>query len=784
METLSNTVRLLYEQAVVEARNMDSRAIEPEHLCLALFKMPEIIALPDDHEIYRKIKRTELEGEMAAITVIWKQRGFAPAEARTMLRRLLKYHLEEESGFQAQRSQRCETAFQLAMELGQAVNSGEIRCGDLLNALLLQESAALDDLLDAMRVERCDLMTCPEMRVHSPEMLQPELPLVIHTPTPVLDSCSRDITIMASRGQLPPLIGRRQEILKMARALVQHKKSSLILVGEPGVGKTCLVEGLASLIESADVPALLYGHRIVELNLGAVVAGTKYRGEFEDKLRQILDEAAEDPYLVLFIDEIHTIIRAGDSEGGLTAGNILKPALSRGTLKLIGATTTREYRRFLSRDTAIQRRFQLIWVEEPGLDESVEILRGLVPGFHEHYNLEIPEQLVSKAVELSQRHLPDLRLPDKAIDLLDQSCAAATIRSLSTARQEPVSTLPLEIMQAVLSERCQIPLEELSEEEGARLLRMEDYIKRRVKGQDQAISRICRSLRAARLRLTNRERPCVFFLAGPTGVGKTELARALAAFLFHDEKHLLRFDMSEYKEKHSLARLIGSPPGYAGYDDEGQLTGAVRNRPFCVLLFDEIDKAHPHVYDLFLQILDAGRLTDGQGRLVSFSECIIIFTSNAGSDRFPGHCQGSHAVGFVPSPDDSRQAAGKARVLEAVQELFRPEFVNRLENIIIFNELSLEAVEEILDKIVAGVNLLLADKKIHLVLDAKARSYIINQGYSPKFGARELERTFTRLVTEPLAASILKRTVLTQQMVKVALEDERISLKPCCCMAV
>jgi ATP-dependent Clp protease ATP-binding subunit ClpC len=624
-----------------------------------------------------------------------------------------------------------------------------------------------------------------------------------------LERYSVDLTRMAREGMLDPLIGREDELQRVMQVLVRRTKNNPVLIGEPGVGKTAIVEGLAQKIASGDVPELLKGKRLLALDLTAMIAGSKFRGEFEERLKTVLEEVKRArKEVILFIDEVHTVVGAGAAEGAMDAGNILKPALARGELQCIGATTLDEYRK-IEKDQALERRFSPVYVDQPSVEDSIKILHGLRPRYEEHHGLRITDEAVEAAVRLSSRYISDRFLPDKAIDLMDEAASrvrlavfnlppelrdmqarleqmeqemedasartdyetAARIKAekvvlekeFEQKRTEWLSNHKIdevvdeEDIAEVVSKWTGIPVKRMVEEEMTRLLDMEKELHRRVVGQHEAIEAVSDAIRRSRAGLRDPKRPMgSFIFVGPTGVGKTELARALAEYLFGSEDAIVRVDMSEYGERHTVARMIGSPPGYVGYDEGGQLTEAVRRRPYQVVLFDEIEKAHPEVFNVLLQVLDDGRLTDGHGRTVDFRNTLIIMTSNVGTQFLPKH----QGFGFKPQGfNDEDQREVQKRVDEALKQTFRPEFLNRIDDVIIFRHLTLDELKQIVDIQVSDLAGRLALSGVGLKLTDAAREHLAEVGYDRQFGARPLKRAIQREVETPLSRRLLRGDV-------------------------
>lgn len=583
----------------------------------------------------------------------------------------------------------------------------------------------------------------------------------------VLDRFGTDLTRRAADGELSPVVTRDDEIARLTEALCRRIKSNPVLVGDPGVGKTAIVEGLAQKIVAGAVPARLRGKTLFSLDLSAIVAGSRYRGDFEEKMREVLGEVSGRDDIVLFVDEIHTLVGAGGGEGSIDAAHMLKPMLARGEIQLIGATTFGEYRKYLERDAALERRLQPIEIAELSVERTMEVLEALRPGFEAYHGVRIAGSAQTAAATLAKRYIADRLLPDKAIDLIDQAAARA---SLSGAGPKEVRE---ENIAEIVSGLTGVPLTTLTESESAKILRMEAELHRRVVGMDHVIESVTRSVRRMRARLKTPGRPAgSFIFAGPTGVGKTELAKALGEFLFDDRDGLIRFDMSEFGEAFSSSRLVGSPPGYVGYDDGGELTEAVRRRPFSVLLFDEIEKAHGDVFNLLLQVLEDGHLTDSHGRAVDFTNCIVILTTNLGSREIAGR-----SVGFGPESEAETDTRSKSMVIHELKSHFRPEFLNRFDDILVFPRLTREEVLQIVDRRAADLRARLGELGIALEMTSAARKYLAAKGFDRELGARPLRRLMEREVEDVIAEMLLRGELTRGATVQVETDPDSRALR-------
>lgn len=646
--------------------------------------------------------------------------------------------------------------------------------------------------------------------------------------TPLLDKYGRDLNILAQEEKIDPVIGRNREIERVIQILSRRTKNNPILIGEPGVGKTAVTEGLAQRLINGNIPKVLASKHIISLNMASLVAGTKYRGDFEDRLKKIIDEIIENKNIILFIDEMHTLIGAGAAEGSMDAANILKPALSRGEIQVIGATTLKEYKKYIEKDSALERRFQTIMVNEPSVEDAISILKGIRNKYEEFHCAKITDEAIKAAVKISQRYITDRFLPDKAIDLMDEASAKVRLKTvniptnisqleqkiqdLKKAKEKAIDNQDYELAATIRDQEIQIkeelataktawetqnnaqiavteediadvatlwtgiPVKRLVAKEADRLLHIEDIIHKRVVGQNEGVNAVAKAIRRARAGLKDPKRPIGSFLfLGPTGVGKTELARSLAEAIFGDESAMIRFDMSEYMEKHTVSRMLGAPPGYIGYDEGGLLTNAVRRKPYAVILLDEIEKAHPDIFNILLQVLDDGRLTDSQGRTVDFKNTVIIMTSNAGA--FKLQPQKTNTMGFTVNEDKQIKQNAKKIVMDEVKRQFKPEFLNRIDEIIIFEPLTDKELTQIVTLLLNDVQKRLAEMDIELIIKDEVKSYLLKHGTDTIYGARPLKRAVQRYLQDPLAEQLLQKNIKSMQKIIVDCVEDKLTFK-------
>ena len=725
---------------------------------------------------------------------------------------------------------RAKKVIELAVDEARRANHSYIGTEHLLAGLLREGEGVASGVLESLGV------TLDKVRTETQRVLSQNVPAAAQgrARTPTLDQMGIDLTRAAREGNLDPVVGRGTERDRIIQILSRRTKNNPVLIGEPGVGKTAIIESLAQHMDDGAVPDTLRGKRLLTLDMGSLVAGTKYRGEFEERLKKIIDEIRSSKNCVLFIDEIHTIVGAGAAEGAVDAANILKPSLQRGEIQVIGSTTPNDYRKYVERDSALERRFQPVRVDEPSVDETTQILKVLRKKYEDHHNLKIGDDALESAANLAARFIPDRYLPDKAVDVIDEASSRVRIRATSqplslaeTQRilqsvrrekddaiggqnfqyaaelrdrelrlteqleeqelewkdeqeeEEEETTVTREDVAEVISMWTGIPVRKLAVEETERLLHMEDELHKRIMGQDEAIVNISKAVRRARAGVKDPRRPMgVFLFLGPTGVGKTELVRTLSDFMFGSEDSMIRLDMSEFMERHTVARLIGSPPGYIGFEDGGQLTEAVHRKPYCTILLDEIEKANPEVFNILLQIFDNGQLTDAKGRAVDFRNSIIVMTSNLGSDLI----RRENAMGFATKSDDAKTEEQayermKDKVLEEVKRFFRPEFLNRIDSTIVFHSLNRQHILSIVSLQLGEVELQLLEKHISLEVTDEAKEYLAEKGYDPNFGARPLRRLIQDEVEDQLSEEILGGRLNAGDVAHVDIEDGKIVVK-------
>ncbi len=788
-------VRKVLAMAREEAARLHHEYVGTEHILLGLIREGEGVAAAvlnnlsvDLEEIQQKIEETVKKGKAA-----------------------------QASGPDLPYTSRAKKVLELAMGEARELNHSYVGTEHLLLGLLREEKGIAAQVLSeaGVNLEAARAETLRLLGTELPQGGTPGQPSVVPQPavakgekkskTPALDHFCRDLTTLAAEGQLDPTIGRFKEIERVMEVLSRRKKNNPVLIGEPGVGKTAIVEGLAQMIANNTCPDSLRDHRVLSLDMAAVIAGTKYRGQFEERLKAVMNEIAQNKQIILFIDELHTLVGAGAAEGAIDASNMLKPALARGELQCVGASTLNEYRKYIEKDGALERRFQTVVVDPPSIDETVEILKGLRAKYEDHHRVTIPDETLVLAAKLSERYITDRFLPDKAIDVIDEAGARARLSAqvpppevadLKTkleavnaekdaavrdqnferaaalrdserelqgqirARQEEWETrrqsirpvLGEEEIAFIVGRWTGIPVTRLQEAETARLLRMEEELHSQVVAQEAAIKAIARAIRRSRAGLKDPRRPIgSFIFCGPTGVGKTELARALAKFLFADSAALIRVDMSEYMEKFSVSRLIGAPPGYVGYEDSGTLTKAVRRKPYSVILLDEIEKAHPDVFNILLQVLDEGHLTDNYGRVIDFKNTVVIMTSNVGAKDITKN----RTLGFGTNDVISDFDRISEKVKEELQHAFNPEFLNRLDDVIVFHPLSKEHIAQIVTILLNEVQKRLGDEALTLKLTDGAIEFLVKNGYDVAYGARPLKRAIQRWIEDPLSEKIL-----------------------------
>ncbi|MBU0671475.1 MAG: ATP-dependent Clp protease ATP-binding subunit, partial [Candidatus Margulisbacteria bacterium] len=766
------------------------------------------------------------EGEPIAIKTLEHFKLDANTVKERLEESLSGQAVEKKTGLEAPFNAQVKKVIELAWDEARALGHSYVGVEHLFLGIIREGSGATGQILAEFGITIASAKNRIVAILGEVSFQQRKMPRT--SQTPILDSFSRDLTSQAREKKLDPVIGRAKEIERVTQILSRRKKNNPVLIGEAGVGKTAIVEGLAQRIVTANVPPPLLGKRLVTLDLGLLIAGTRYRGEFEERMKKVIDEVTKAEQVILFIDELHTLIGAGAAEGAMDAANILKPALARGELQVIGATTIDEFRKRIESDPALERRFQSVMVDEPSVLETIEILKGLRERYEDFHRVKITDDALVSAARLSARYIADRHLPDKAIDLIDEAASKVMLKSsvappelieimkeiekvktqktkavenqefesaaqlrdkeeklrleyegaakkMSGLTREGYPEVNSDVIAQVVSSWTRVPVTQLTSEETERLLKMEGEMKQHVVGQDEAVSVISRSIRRARAGLKDPRRPIgSFIFLGPSGVGKTELAKRLAEFLFGDMDALVRIDMSEYLEQHTISRMIGSPPGYVGFGEGGQLTEPIRRRPHSVVLFDEIEKAHPNVMNVLLQILDEGHITDAQGRQIDFKNTVIIMTSNVGAEFI----RKETAMGFVSSGDaQATYEKMKGTVLEQLAKEFRPEFLNRVDEKVVFRPLSKEDLAAIVDIMIGDMNKRLEEKGLSLKITKKVKSFLVEKGYDPKLGARPLRRSIQEFVEDPLSEEVLKGKFGYGSKISLTVEKDKIVFK-------
>ncbi|GAB5047091.1 ATP-dependent Clp protease ATP-binding subunit [Thermodesulfovibrio sp. TK110] len=793
---------ILYAREEAEKRN--SEFLDTEHLLLAILREEDSIpvailrkiGIPPENVRYEIEKRVNTEGNLLTYGEI----PFSPRAKKVL-----------------------ENAVEEARLLGHPYIGSE----HLFLGLIKEEEGIAGKILRSFGI---NLLAARQLTINfsiRPHFQTTPQKEKRRTNTPALDEFGRDLTLLAMEGKLDPVIGREDEIERVIQILGRRIKNNPVIIGEPGVGKTAIVEGLAQKIIEGNVPDILLGKRIIALDLGALIAGTKYRGQFEERLKAVIREATQSDNIILFIDELHTIIGAGAAEGSVDASNMLKPALARGEMQCIGATTPQEYRKYIEKDGALERRFQPVYIQPTTVEVTIEILKGIREKYESHHKVKITDEAVEAAVKLSDRYITDRFLPDKAIDVIDETASRIKLRrsvmpqelkdlefelariakekslyiklhDLPAAQKvkyeedklkriyeanykkwkdsmyKEVPLVTAEDVSYTVSKMTGIPLYKLEQTESEKLLHMEEILHQRIVGQDEAIKSVCKAIRRSRAGLKTKNRPIgSFFFLGPTGVGKTELAKVLAEFMFNDENALVKFDMSEYMEKFNVSKLIGAPPGYVGYEEGGQLTERIRKRPYSVVLFDEIEKAHPDVFNLLLQILDEGVLTDSFGRKVDFRNTIIIMTSNIGARLI----EKSTPLGFHKSQTTDIYQKIKDSVFDELKKTFNPEFLNRVDDIVVFHPLEESHLLAIIDLLIAETNKKLAEYGFVIAVSDEVKHWILNKYYQPAYGARPMRRAIAKEIEDPLSEEILKGNFKGASFIKIELNNNQIEFK-------
>jgi ATP-dependent Clp protease ATP-binding subunit ClpC len=786
MLTHSPGVDLAWRFAVVETTSARLPKIGPDQYLIGLLKLDEArVPFEKAGGLPSPAGREALRSEVETLNRILANAGVEPVSFRRRLREIVGLgDTVWKKDSIVHRNDSLKRIFERAAEIALAFNSASVHAVHLAEALFESPTPSLRTILTEKNLRPADIERYAE-QANGPGLPQQvpvagavgeAPPLTAKGPmgADFLASFGRDLTALAAGGELSPLIGRRDELLQVVRALTRKTKANPVLVGEAGVGKSAVVEGLALRISQKNISKNLWDHRIIELRMSALLAGTKYRGDFEERLNQVIAAAENDPKLILFLDELHTLVGATEGSGGTQAADVLKPALSRGKLRCIGATTFAEYQRYIEKDPALSRRFIKVVIGEPQEEEALAIMRGLRESFARHHAVTIADDALVAAVRLSIRYMKDRRLPDKAIDLIDEACSrvkvetlsyqgdAAPLRASGGTAVEPVTA---RIVAEVVAEKTGIAVTELTGSDSERFLRLEEALLADVVGQDQVVKKVSERLRLSASGLRDENRPMgVFLFMGPTGVGKTYLAEKIAAALFGGPEGMIRLDMSEYMEEHAVSRLVGSPPGYIGHDEPGQLTGALKKRPYSLVLLDEVEKAHPKIWDIFLQVFDAGRLTGGDGQTVDASHAVFVMTSNLGA----GQMAATRPVGFNPAVAE-RDDTG--RYHSALGTSFRPEFINRIDEIVIFEPLGADSVSALVRRVLDDISGKLSSRSIRFTVTDDAVALLAGAGISERYGARGLRRAVEEAVSKPLSLALLNGEATAGETWSLAVRD-------------
>lgn len=743
MVRLSKCVYLAWELGAAEASHLKQEYFTENELLIGICSIEKMVYLIKENKVnFNEDYAETINNENKEITEFFEKFNIKQSKIRRGIREMIGEGDFESDGQMMTKSESCKAIFNDGEEIAKSTNSNEVRCIHMIKAILNTPSDIIKTFFENENIEFEELKTGLDIKKESKKLNL--------SSDSVLKKFGTNLTEMAKEGKLTPVIGRDDELLQVIRTLNKRKKNNPLIIGEPGVGKTALVNGLAIKLTDGSMKNLLKDKQIIEINMASLVAGTKYRGEFEEKITALVNETKENPEVILFVDEVHTILGAGSASGSLDASNIIKPALANGDLVMIGATTLQEYRKYFETDPAFERRFQPVVLEEPSPEDTLFILNGLKENYEEYHNVTISDEAIEAAVNLSVRYITDRNLPDKALDVIDEACSRKLIPKLDITNSLNIeSVVSEEDVRTVVSEWTGVPIsDESSQFEKAQ--KIEEYLKSKIIGQDHAVEKVSRRIKNSYAGINNPDKPiAVFLFLGPTGVGKTYFSKTLADFLFGSERALIRVDMSEYKEEHSISKLIGAPPGYKGNDEGGFLTNAIKNNPYSIVLLDEIEKGHPKVFDVFLQAFDEGRLTDGKGNTVNAKNCIFIMTSNMQLET-----NQDYNVAFGGTQEDM----STLNILDNLAQYMRPELVNRIDDVIIFNALTKSDHESLVKLNVDDLaGRLSSEKSIELTVKKSAYKYLVNKGYNENFGARYLKRTVEKLLEYPISDMIVNR---------------------------